>query len=344
MSAMDEEIEAYAAAVRAALADVPEPDRETLLADLEQHLTEVAAESDPTPTRAAAPAAAPALAPDPGSAGRSLPPGERLVVRLGSPEAYAAELRAAYGVEAPGRGRRSMADLRALVLSPAGRSAVAGRARDLVGEFQPTWWLIRGYLLVIALWRLEHRTWATMPGSLLDVFVLVAVIAGSVALGLRTRRRGGFGGSPFRAVLAIGNVALAGLLLALPSVAGVDLLNLVSPASATPDAVAAVPADRNAETGVPSLANIFPYSRDGKPLSGVLLYDESGKPITLSPEDHGLEVDQPCDGPPPIANAFPLRLRDVTEAGPETEEETGRPECAPITPSPAPRPSRTPGG
>ncbi len=62
-------------AVRAALSDLPAPARDQLLADLEDHLAEVAAESE-----------------------------QSLTERLGAPEAYAAELRAAYGA-APGRRR-----------------------------------------------------------------------------------------------------------------------------------------------------------------------------------------------------------------------------------------------
>src|ERR1700694_657493 len=57
----------YAAAVRAALAPLPESERESLLEDLEDHLGEVASESD-------------------------VP----LQERLGKPEDYAAELRTAY--------------------------------------------------------------------------------------------------------------------------------------------------------------------------------------------------------------------------------------------------------
>jgi uncharacterized membrane protein len=58
----------YAAAVRAAVADLGDEERAQLLDDLEAHLQEVAAES-----------------------------GAPLTERLGPPEAYAAELRAAYG-------------------------------------------------------------------------------------------------------------------------------------------------------------------------------------------------------------------------------------------------------
>ena len=63
----------YATAVRAAFADLPAPERELLLEDLEDHLAEVAAEGEGP-----------------------------LAARLGAPEAYAAELRASAGLPAPG--------------------------------------------------------------------------------------------------------------------------------------------------------------------------------------------------------------------------------------------------
>jgi hypothetical protein len=71
----------YAAAVRAAVADLGDEERAQLLDDLEAHLHEVAAE-----------------------------PGATLAERLGPPEAYAAELRAAYG--APPGSRRPPAPTR----------------------------------------------------------------------------------------------------------------------------------------------------------------------------------------------------------------------------------------
>jgi uncharacterized membrane protein len=77
-----EAVARYAAAVRAAVADLGAEERAQLLDDLEAHLQEVAAESD---------------AP--------------LTERLGPPETYAAELRAAYGAP-PGAGRHAPAALR----------------------------------------------------------------------------------------------------------------------------------------------------------------------------------------------------------------------------------------
>ena len=73
---IDGDVARYATAVRAAFADLPGPERELLLEDLEDHLQEVAAEA-----------------------------GGPLAERLGEPEDYAAELRASAGLPAPGAGR-----------------------------------------------------------------------------------------------------------------------------------------------------------------------------------------------------------------------------------------------
>jgi hypothetical protein len=108
-----DEIATYAADVRAALADVPAVEREELLDDLEDHLLEVAAESD---------------AP--------------LHERLGIPRDYAAELRTAYGtgLAAP--------DLRERVrtLWPMiAQTRVWREIKDLLPELQVLWWAFRGH-------------------------------------------------------------------------------------------------------------------------------------------------------------------------------------------------------
>src|SRR5215211_2863511 len=69
---IDGDVARYATAVRAAFADLPGPERELLLEDLEDHLQEVAAEA-----------------------------GGPLEERLGRPETYAAELRASAGLPGP---------------------------------------------------------------------------------------------------------------------------------------------------------------------------------------------------------------------------------------------------
>ena len=69
-----DDVATYAAAVRSALASLPDAERASLLEDLENHLAEVASESDLS-----------------------------LQERLGKPEDYAAELRSAYGAGEAGK-------------------------------------------------------------------------------------------------------------------------------------------------------------------------------------------------------------------------------------------------
>lgn len=341
MSSLEQQVAAYAAAVRAALADVPEADREVLLADLEDHLTEVAAETgppagaDPTGVTTAAEAAEAA------GAGSAAPAGERLIARLGPPDTYAAELRAAYGMDAPGRSKRSFNDLAGL-LSPRGR-AVLGRIGPVLLEFRQTWWLLRGYLLTALIWRVVHNGWGVVPSGIFDLALLVAVVAGSVALGMRARDGRLPSGRPVRVLLTLGNAAMVLLLFSLPAQAGIDLVTNAAFEPAVYAEPGRVPVE--AGQGMADVVNIYPYSRDGKPLDGVLLYDQNGTPITLPYEQQGLVPDISCDAPPPIANAYPLRLRTMDDMMGDPggmPEEPGvsstSPFCASSSPSPVPHP------
>ncbi len=116
---MTDDVRRYAAAVRAALADLGAAQRGALLDDLEAHLAEVAAES-----------------------------GEPLAERLGPPERYAGELRVAYG--APPRRRGVPRTLRA-ALSPRSRRARLGYlalmavvAAGLLVSWQVVWRQVPG--------------------------------------------------------------------------------------------------------------------------------------------------------------------------------------------------------
>ncbi|MEV6963637.1 hypothetical protein AB0M47_00870 [Hamadaea sp. NPDC051192] len=124
---MNLDIAHYAAAVGAALADLPDDIRAELLEDLPAHLSEVAAEVEAE--------------------------GGTLEDRLGPPAAYAAELRATLGPSAPpARGAR----LSALVTEAKGRLRTTDRQiGKIIGyaslsEFgqllRPAWWVVRGYL------------------------------------------------------------------------------------------------------------------------------------------------------------------------------------------------------
>src|SRR5436309_1919 len=120
----DNDVARYAAAVRGALSNLPAAKRDVVLEDLEDHLAEVAAES-----------------------------GLPLASRLGPPEEYAAELRAAYGAGHQAsrlRFPRIRRLLRGALFQLSGwRSYHA--VRDYLPELRPAWWVLRAYLAVLVL-------------------------------------------------------------------------------------------------------------------------------------------------------------------------------------------------
>lgn len=114
-TAVDVQVQSYLAALRAALKDLPNEEREDLVEDLEQHLAEVLADGD-------------------GS----------LVERLGPPEAYAAELLASAGIE-PASGSR----VRRVVDAVTSMRAVTS-IRGFLSGLGPGWWVLRGFLAAAA--------------------------------------------------------------------------------------------------------------------------------------------------------------------------------------------------
>ncbi|MER7475600.1 hypothetical protein [Micromonospora sp. NPDC000018] len=130
MTVTEQEIADYVARVRAALADLPPAHRDELTEDLPEHLAEVAAEA-----------------------------GGTLAERLGEPEAYAAELRAAAGVDAVAGRRRldrrvgaAVDRLRARARRwdvQLGPSLGYASASEFLRLLRPAWWVLRGYLAVM---------------------------------------------------------------------------------------------------------------------------------------------------------------------------------------------------
>ena len=174
----EREIADYVERVRRALADLSPADRDELLEDLPEHLAEVAAE-------------------DAGA----------LVDRLGTPEAYAAELRAAAGLRAPDpspdldervaaavhrlRGRLRVLDARV------GPVIGYANASEFLKLLVPAWWVLRGYLVAMLIAVVfTVGPFGLLPrlgGSGLAAVLLLAVcVVGSIWLGRRTRRSQGW--------------------------------------------------------------------------------------------------------------------------------------------------------
>jgi uncharacterized membrane protein len=257
------EVEAYLAAVRATLSDLPPAERDDLLAEVESSLREAAD--------------------DTGSIG----------ARLGSPEEFAAELRAAAGLhesplDAPGESIRQTFER--LLSHP--RIADAGRVAI---ELAPIWWVARAYAVVAGVAVLAVPVIGS--GEVAVAPFLLAVVV-SVALGLRSRNQGG----GLRRTALAANIACVAL--------AVPAIGPLSESALNPPSYVTIPQPYP----VPGLAyngarvqNIYPYSRDGKLLHDVLLYDAAGGPLEIDafrdPNRRLLRTSTNAS----ILNSFPIR-------------------------------------
>jgi hypothetical protein len=271
------DVATYAASVRAALADLPRDQAEVLLEDLEDHLREIAEEV-----------------------------GGPLTDRLGSPEQYANELRAAYGA-AQGNRRRQDPLLRDLqsVRAWVSRSTWFRQVRAFLPELRPAWWVLRAYLAVLVL------TAALSPGydlgpipNLGTKHGLAEILLTGVAIWLSVRIGRGKQpiAKPARLLAVSANVviALAGvaILASMARFANPAMIGTASPEQQTVTVALAAG----------QVTNIYPYSQDGKPLTNVLLYDQDGNPITVQQGEPQTTYPTGADGKA-ITNAYPLTQR-----------------------------------
>jgi hypothetical protein len=294
------EVARYATAVRAAFADLPGPDRELLLEDLEDHLQEVAAEA-----------------------------GGPLSERLGRPEAYAAELRASAGLPppptVPAARREAGSWLRrtwgaqqlgrlwgAVSTHPAGRSTL-----DFLPELRPAWWVLRGYLAVQAVAvatsllfqgvGLSFPVPALFGSRVLGLLATVAAVAVSVALG----RHREAASRRVRVLTLAGNAALAtfAVLMLLELGANEAYGDQYRPEYVTSYSE---PLDGLRSDGK-EISNIFPFDADGKPLPDVFLIDQDGDPVVASHYDNPLlESQLPVDrNGSEVVNRYPQVQHEV---------------------------------
>lgn len=273
---MTDEVREYLAAVRAQLADLPAEDRDELLADVEISVHEAAAE------------------------------GVRQE-RLGTPETFAAELRAAAGlaprpapvVDTPqGPGLREQL------------GALIGRARDdervqRARELAPVWWVARAWVAVVLLTMMTGGAFSAAqpafpaplggPGSAL---LILCAVAGSVWLGMK--RKSG------RLLIAFNVLLALGALVAVARVANAErATQVVYVESGTGTDVGALGLNRSGEP----VRNIYAFSRDGTMLLDVLLYDDLGRPLDIgAPQvDDALRRQVDARDGRRLFNVFPIR-------------------------------------
>ena len=264
MTAVPPEVTVYLAAVRAALADLPEEEREDLLADVRPSLVDAADES-----------------------------GGNIAARLGPPDEFAAELRAAAGLQPTPSARAGYRELLR-------RIAVDPRVAQL-RRLAPIWWVARAYVAVAAIalvagasWSLTYPIVPRLGSGALAVALIVAAAVLSVWLGLARRSFW-----PAELVLAVAAIPVL-----------VHLAHKPVPPSTVVYIETAAYQQGLSYNGV-SVNNVYPYSRDGHLLHDVLLFTGSGTPI-----DAPAGVPDPLrrvlrtKAGKPVYNAFPIRYFD----------------------------------
>jgi hypothetical protein len=306
---VQDEINLYVFAVRAALGDLPESLRDELLEDLPEHLAEVLADGE-------------------GS----------LTERLGSPEAYAADLRATAGFvggfpDPPTRIRRlvevrdrALARLRAADIR---FGPLLGYAR--VSEFlvllRPAWWVLRGYLAAMVFaWMLDTspQPIGLLPriggSEVVALLLLGGAILASIWLGRRSlrlstwQRRSLYAGS---AVLVL--VALGGFV------------------EADGDARSSYYSDVTYDNPYSHIEDLFVYDEQGRLVTNARILDQNGEPVRLGNpycyDDSGNYTDVETLTYPYCADRAPFRMPSAPATPGEPVDE---PEPVPSGSSPAP--------
>lgn len=295
------EIVAFAAAVRAALADLPADEVEELTDGLEADLAEAYAED--------------------------------LARELPDPTAYAHELRGAAGLPTPqaGKGRlhaigTSFAEMGRDVERSLRRSPAVSATLDFLATLRPAWWIVRGWVAYQVLCLTFLGMWRTdvLPSNFFLWLILLLFVAGSVFLGMRSWP------GPVRVLIVLGNafaaLVLIPVLVNVPNNVDLEMANVDSQAYDYEGSY-----DAGDGTGVwlngSEVTNIFAYNARGERLTGVQLFDQDGTPLTTSvPGGNGcLEKDEweECLKPGawmPVQletgatawNVFPLKMAEST--------------------------------
>ncbi|CAN5210195.1 hypothetical protein BH11ACT3_BH11ACT3_08980 [soil metagenome] len=269
-TATREEIAAFAASVRIALADLPAEELDDLTDGLEADLAERTADADA----------------DSGDGA------------LGDPVAYAEELRAAAGY--PPRPARShlggtLPNLRTLPHEMLQRWEALRAEKPAVGaavafaiSLRPVWWIARAwaaYYIVGAIAGGAYRGFTGIPSNGFAWLLLLGFVVLSVQFGRgRWLRREGA-----RAVLLVSSGVLAIALPFLVAGAQQDASNLAyntyydDGSYAQPQGLV----NGNGE----QVSNIYAYDAQGNPLDQVQLYDQNGTPLSVAVRPNDLWLD-----------------------------------------------------
>ena len=244
-----EEVAAYVVAVRAALADLPSDEVDDLTGGLEADLGEQLAER-----------------------------GGHLEGALGTPVAYAAELRSAAGLPAAPVGSTRTIDVGAWWSELRGELVSLGTAQPWLASawafcrtLRPAWWVLRGVLVAAAV------VGALGAGSSVGAVVLLGLpfAVASVLLGRwgSSGHRGRVAGRQGRVVLVLVNVVVVW--------AGAAALAGAGDGSSYVDSSYAPPYPAGLSVDGEPVGNLYVYDAEGHRLSDVRVFDDRGRSVVL---------------------------------------------------------------
>lgn len=287
------EIAKFAAAVRDALADLPDEERDELTDGLEADLSESLAED----------------------LRRTLP----------DPVAYAAELRAAAGLPMRVKSRGTFAglaqgwrDTRTDIGVAIRRNPGLAAAMEFLGVLRPIWWVIRAWL---ATWLIASFFGSEQGYGFQDawwvVFMAFAILSVQWGRGLWLAK-----GVP--ALVVIGNVVAAVSLVPVLAAAN-DWSHTEVYSADQPLAGTAIDSEQ--------VQNIFAYDAKGNLLQNVQLFDETGRPLDVGQDTMGPECNDGCsanilrlprtlDNGKTVRNVFPLLQANEEDAS--LDDRSGR--------------------
>lgn len=315
------EIAEFVAAVERELGDLPADDVADLVGGLEADLMDTWAVEGTTPTE-----------------------------RFGSPVGYAAELRSSAGLP-PRKSPPSQAfspfarvsswpeNARARLRSQPWWPEISERGLQL----RPAWWALRGAVAAAAAVFFLTVFFGTAFGP--GLFLVVAVPAALAAvLSMRAGAADAADDPRARRLLTLWNLAAVVVL------GWFFVLTASARGAGDASYSESYPTPGLSLDGL-AVSNVFPYDAQGNPLSGVRLYDQSGRPLIVGPDgrvgydSNDVERDvRPAytDQGPEQWNLYPLQERRVPTGGTPTDYADPAPPYERLAPLPVDESDRPP--
>lgn len=249
--------------------------------------------------------------------------------RLGDPASYAAELRASAGLPPRESGGGRPGRARVVALARSTRRTIDGAVARLRGSrwapalseyaraLRPLWWVTRAWIAFMATREVFRDSGLSLPRSATAWVVFAALVVASIELG-RRRASGGLRRlGPL--IVVVNGVALLLIPVTLAQVSTSSAVAARVPVEQSPPPQEESPLEESTQEGGlrwggEPVGNIFVYDASGRPLAGVQLFHEDGRPLTVDSEPGSEEyrLVPALDANEELRwNVYPLRRRLV---------------------------------